>query len=462
MKHLYIVFLLSSVLTLIEGCTPVISSRCSSAVGDGYCVDRQYCVPTLLNSYTVTNTSCGRSNQVCCVVPTNERPTEGEPCQPFGQQAGECINWLSTECNSSARKFRDVCEGGPNVQCCAAPFDKCPTVCQINPCIPGCSSSSNTSLCPTPVPTPSSAVPTPSVGPNCSDPSSCQITCSLQRVFFVTTDQCVLDNHTESCTCLPYCLLQNTSINCTTALECPRDNIPDCNEACTALGQSCPYDLDSICSFNTSEPEGCSSMEGCCQCGCPTINCTDPTICDITCSLQNITFIDPSQCLFDPSIDNCSCTELQCVNYSNINPNGTAECLPTSCPPSITGNETVDCQSYCGSLTEDGCAEDWECAALTEGYTCTEDYTCCSCTCPSGPVECNTTSLCQTVCLSMGLTFDNADQCQYNGTTGLCSCSEYNCEGNPGTTCRLISDCTSMGGNFTSLCGVVGEVCCTV
>lgn len=147
-------------------CIDATSGRCSSPLGGGVCTTPNLCVPTLYNNYTIFNSTCPKAGHVCCVVPNDQRPVLGAPCQSLGTEVGKCINWVDTSCAAPSMLFRGSCQSEPFVQCCAAPLSQCPSLCDINPCAAFCT---NRTLCPSifhspsVVPTPPAAIPAPPV-----------------------------------------------------------------------------------------------------------------------------------------------------------------------------------------------------------------------------------------------------------------------------------------------------------
>jgi len=169
MKVLLLLVTLALIWYVDAACINVIGGRCSTAEGIGYCVAKQFCVPTNLNHFTITNGSCS-GDSVCCVVAVNDRPGLAEECQPLGQKKGICVNWMTTACPNRQLKFDNVCRGGSSVVCCVPPLDHCPTNCEINPCLNGCVTANNSRYCPQepsrPSPSPRSIpVPLPIVAP---------------------------------------------------------------------------------------------------------------------------------------------------------------------------------------------------------------------------------------------------------------------------------------------------------
>ena len=162
-----------SLLPVVWACSSVIQGRCFSSEGDGYCLDRTYCVPTNLNHFIITNGSCNPHDptQVCCVVPVKDRPSLQDPlCQPLGSKVGRCLAWQDARCGFGERLFRGVCQGETNVQCCASSYSSCPNACEMNPCLVDCPNATDPHYCPQPIISPSSNRP-----PQCNQGEICTI-----------------------------------------------------------------------------------------------------------------------------------------------------------------------------------------------------------------------------------------------------------------------------------------------
>src|SRR5436189_1101878 len=79
---------------------PLIGERCNSTIGSGFCVLAGICVPQGVSNFTPTlDYNCSNDEQICCVIPDEQLPGRGNPCTPFGQDDGVCVNILKDSCN---------------------------------------------------------------------------------------------------------------------------------------------------------------------------------------------------------------------------------------------------------------------------------------------------------------------------------------------------------------------------